>query len=99
MQETLRAIPKAGIVGGFHNIPTSNIEESIKSLQGKRHHKLEAGHYIETDTLEELARSLEPMLSTLSKRKKQNQFRKLRISLLQRMSVVLIANFFQNAIV
>ena len=95
MQETLISIPKAGIVGSFHNIPTTNIEESIKVLE-KKDTIIGSGHYIDTDTLEELARSLGTNVEHFVKKRKSKPIQKITYKSAQRMSVVHIANFSQT---
>lgn len=77
MRDTLTSFPNAGIVGGFHNIPTSNIDNSIKSLSDESYYKLKTGHFIETDTLKDLAISLGTDVEHFVKKKKEKPIHKI----------------------
>lgn len=58
LKKTLLLISEAGIVGGFHNIPTVNLGNNINIVRQHPDYILEKGRYIDNNMLKELAVSL-----------------------------------------
>jgi glycosyltransferase involved in cell wall biosynthesis len=58
MQQTLGSFPRAGVVGSFHNIPITNLENNLMIVERDVEIILEKGRFIAEPTWRELARSL-----------------------------------------